>query len=77
MSDTIYARWSSRKLAVAVGCWLVIVALRCYERIPVDTFTDLTWLLLGGYFAGNLIQRALDTRALSITKTTGASDGQS
>jgi len=68
MSDTISARWSSRKLAVAVGCWLVIVALRWHDRITEAAFLEMSWLLLGGFFAGNLIQRYIDSKAAIASK---------
>lgn len=47
-------RWSSRKLCVAVGSELVFTVLLWFEKIPPETYYNLTLVALGGYFAGNV-----------------------
>lgn len=56
MSASIVQRWTSRKFWAAMICWLVVVWLRVFNHIPVEAFVNLTWLLLGGYFLGNVAQ---------------------
>lgn len=52
-------RWSSRKFWAAMGWQAVMVWLLFTDRLPVEVFESLTWLLLGGYFIGNVAQKWL------------------
>jgi hypothetical protein len=52
MEDTV-ERWSSRKFAAMMFWQGINVALLWHDKLPVDAFVSLTWLLLGGYFLVN------------------------
>lgn len=52
-------RWSSRKFWAAMIWQSVLVWLLVTDKLPVDVFETLTWLLLGGYFLGNVAQKYL------------------
>jgi hypothetical protein len=49
-------KWSSRKFAAAMFWEAVFVLLLWHQKLPVEAFVSLTYLLLGGYFLGNLAQ---------------------
>jgi hypothetical protein len=49
------SKWSSRKLWLAMFWQGVFTTLLVLGHIPIDPFLSLTWLLLGGYFVGNLL----------------------
>lgn len=55
MND-VAARYTSRKFWAMVVWEAVMVWLLWSGKLPVDAFVSLTWLLLGGYFASNVIQ---------------------
>lgn len=59
MNAEIKQRWSSRKFWAAMVWEAVMVWLRVQDHLPVDAFVSLTWLLLGGYFVGNVAQNVL------------------
>jgi len=49
-------RWTSRKF-VAAMCWqAVMVILLASGVLPAEAFVAITYLILGGYFAGNVAQ---------------------
>ncbi|QAX98778.1 hypothetical protein PaTs2_57 [Pseudomonas phage PaTs-2] len=58
MND-IAVRWTSRKFWAAMIWEAVLVWLLYMGKLPVDAFESLTWLLLGGYFLGNVAQKVL------------------
>jgi hypothetical protein len=47
-------KWSSRKLWLAMFWQAVNTALLVHGVLPVPAYESLTWLLLGGYFVGNV-----------------------
>ncbi|SES15290.1 hypothetical protein SAMN04487958_10818 [Vreelandella subterranea] len=57
--DDVKQRWSSRKFWAAMFWQLVMVGLLIAGLLPVEVFEALTWLLLGGYFVGNVAQKWL------------------
>lgn len=58
MSD-VALRWTSRKFWAAMIWQAVMVWLLVIGVLPVAVFETLTWLLLGGYFLGNVAQKWL------------------
>lgn len=57
--DTVAIRWTSRKFW-AMMIWQTVITVLLYRgKLPVDAFQSLTWLLLGGYFVGNVAQKVL------------------
>lgn len=59
MSDTA-VRWTSRKFWAAMFWEGVMVWLLWSGKLPVEAFQSLTWLLLGGYFLGNVVQKWIE-----------------
>ncbi|WP_046079664.1 hypothetical protein [Halomonas sp. HG01] len=57
--NEVAARWSSRKFWSAMAWQAVMVWLLIAGHLPVEVFETLTWLLLGGYIAGNVAQKWL------------------
>lgn len=57
--NEIAQRWSSRKFWAAMVWQAVMVKLLLTGHLPVEVFETLTWLLLGGYFLGNVAQKRL------------------
>ncbi|MDC8804241.1 hypothetical protein PRZ61_12395 [Halomonas pacifica] len=57
--NEIAQRWSSRKFWAATVWQAVMVLLLVADHLPVEAFQSLTWLLLGGYFVGNVTQHVL------------------
>ncbi|NAW33216.1 hypothetical protein [Halomonas alimentaria] len=57
--NEVALRWSSRKFWAAMVWQTVLVWLLATGRLPVAAFESLTWLLLGGYFVGNIGQKWL------------------
>ncbi len=55
----IAQRWSSRKFWAAMLWQALMVKLLATGILPVAVFESLTWLLLGGYFLGNVAQKWL------------------
>jgi len=56
-------RWSSRKF-LAVMFWQgVMTALLWHDKLPSEAFVSITWVLLGGYVAGNVAQHVLERKA--------------
>ena len=51
--DPVLTRWSSRKFSAMMFWQLVNTGLLWFERLPVEAFVSLTYLLLGGYFLVN------------------------
>lgn len=49
-------KWTSRKLAVAVGCQVLFTALLFYGKIPPETYYNLTMVGIGGYMVGNVAE---------------------
>lgn len=60
MSVETKLRWSSRKFWSAMIWMLIMVCLLREGTLPVAAFESLTWLLLGGYFMGNVAQKYID-----------------
>jgi len=58
MSD-LAVRWTSRKFWAAMVWQAVMTTLFARGTLPVDAFVSVTWLLLGGYFVGNVAQHIL------------------
>lgn len=54
------SRWTSRKFWAATAWEAVMVTLLCLGKLPVEAFQSLTWLLLGGYFLGNVAQKWIE-----------------
>lgn len=52
--QTTPRRWSSRKLAIAIGANVVYVALLVLGHLKPEHFQTLTIWTLGTYFAGNV-----------------------
>ncbi|WP_337133562.1 hypothetical protein [Staphylococcus aureus] len=57
--NEIAQRWSSRKFWAAMAWQAVMVKLLVAGILPVEVFQSLTWMLLGGYFVGNVSQKWL------------------
>lgn len=57
--NEVAQRWSSRKFWAAMAWQAVMVKLLVAGILPVEVFETLTWLLLGGYFLGNVAQKWL------------------
>ena len=55
-------RWTSRKFWAMMVWQTVMVWLLWSGKLPLEGFVSVTWLLLGGYFASNVIQ------ALTVSK---------
>ena len=55
-SNTAMVRWSSRKFWAMMVWESVFIWLFIEHKLPVEALTSVTWLLLGGYFAGNVAQ---------------------
>ena len=53
----VVERWSSRKFAAAMVWQSVMVALLVHGTLPHEAFVAITYLILGGYFAGNVAQK--------------------
>jgi len=62
MTTETKERWSSRKFWAAMVWMAVMCALLVEGSLPVDAFVSVTWLLLGGYFVGNIAQKYLDRK---------------
>lgn len=62
MTEDILKRYSSRKFWAMVVFQFAFIALLCYGILPVSVFESLTWMLLGGYFVGNISQKVLLSR---------------
>ena len=58
MSDSA-ARWTSRKFWAVMIWQAVMVWLLFVDKLPVDAFQSITWLLLGGYLGANVAQKAI------------------
>lgn len=56
MNDDVKQRWSSRKFWAAMAWQAAMVGLLVAGILPAEPFVAITYLLLGGYFAGNVIQ---------------------
>lgn len=52
-------QWSSRKLWLAMFWQVVNTFLLVHGILPVDAYISITWLLLGGYFVGNLASKVI------------------
>ena len=50
-------RWSSRKFTAAMFWQAVMVGLLVHGTLPQEAFVAITYLILGGYFAGNVAQK--------------------
>lgn len=50
-------KWNSRKLWLAMFWQGVNTALLVLGYLPVDAYNSITWLLLGGYFIGNVVSK--------------------
>ncbi len=59
LTTNVVARWSSRKFWAAMVWQGVFTWLFYAGKLPVEAFTSVTWLLLGGYFVGNVAQKVL------------------
>lgn len=55
-------RWTSRKFWAAMFWEVVMVMLLYVGKLPVEAFESLTWLLLGGYFVGNVTQKWIENK---------------
>ena len=47
-------KWNSRKLWLAMFWQVVNTVLLVHGSLPVEAYISITWLLLGGYFLGNV-----------------------
>jgi hypothetical protein len=56
MEKKITERWSSRKFLAAMFWQFVMVVLLWADKLPSEAFVTITFLILGGYFAGNVAQ---------------------
>ena len=63
MKDDAKQRWSSRKFWAAMVWQGVMVGLLAKGALPEEPFVAITYLILGGYFAGNVIQHLGQGRA--------------
>lgn len=57
MASEIATRWSSRKFAAAMVWQGVMTGLLWFEKLPTEAYVTVTWLILGGYFVGNVVQK--------------------
>lgn len=55
-------KWTSRKLWLAVYFEHLFFLAMVKDWMPVNVFESLTWLLLGGYFLGNIASRHIGTK---------------
>lgn len=55
-------RWTSRKFWAAMFWMAVMSAMLAAGRLPVEAFVSVTYLLLGGYFVGNIAQKYIDKK---------------
>jgi len=55
-------RWSSRKFAAAMFWQAGMVALLWTGKLPAEAFVAITYLILGGYFAGNVAQHVWEKK---------------
>jgi hypothetical protein len=58
----IAERWSSRKFLAAMFWQAVMVALLWAGVLPSEAFVAVTYLILGGYLAGNVAQKIWEPR---------------
>lgn len=62
-SDIPYPnKWSSRKFWAMMFWQLVMVGLLVAGVLPPEPFVAITWLILGGYFVGNVAQHIAGAR---------------
>lgn len=55
-------RWTSRKFWAMMFWQSVMTALLWFEVLPAEPFVAITWLILGGYFVGNVTQHIAGAR---------------
>lgn len=53
---TVTERWSSRKFAAAMFWQSAMTGLLWAGKFPSEAYVAITYLILGGYFAGNVAQ---------------------
>ncbi len=54
--SSVKERWTSRKFIAAMLWQLVMVSLLVNGVLPPEAFVAVTYLILGGYFGGNVAQ---------------------
>lgn len=55
-------KWSSRKFWAMMLWQSVMVGLLAFKVLPPEPFVAITWLILGGYFVGNVTQHIAGAR---------------
>lgn len=56
------SKWSSRKFWAMMLWQSVMVGLLAFKILPPEPFVAITWLILGGYFVGNVTQHIAGAR---------------
>lgn len=59
---TVLERWTSRKFWAAMVWQGVITWMRVQGHLPPEMYVSLTWVILGGYFVGNVAQSVLGSK---------------
>lgn len=62
MDTTLSDKLTSRKLWLAVFFEILFTILLCYGKLPTSVYESLSYMLLGGYIAGNVAQNIMLTK---------------
>ena len=62
MEEGIVKRWSSRKFWAMMFWQSAMAGLLLKGVLPSEAFVSITYLILGGYFLGNVAQHIWDKK---------------
>lgn len=62
MRKEVRGRWSSRKFWSAMLWQAVLVVMVCLGKLEQSVFESLTFLILGGYFLSNVVEKGAASR---------------